>query len=61
MISSDLVYSICIIYLSVFSSGPFYKHSLTLIPAWVSNYIHYEVWDEITYTFLNFNGTTVDV
>ena len=21
--------------------GPFYKHGLTLIPAWISNYIHY--------------------
>ena len=27
---------------------PFYKHGLTLIPAWISNYIHYKVWDEIT-------------
>ena len=23
--------------------------------AWISNYIHYKVWDEITYPFLNFN------
>ena len=28
---------------------------------WISNYIHYKVWDEITYPFLNFNGTTVEV
>ena len=34
----------------------FYKHGLTLIPTWISNYSHYEVWDEITYLFLNFNG-----
>ena len=34
---------------------------LTLIPAWISNYIHYKVWDEITYPFLNFNGATVEV
>ena len=27
----------------------------------VSNYIHYKVWDEITYSFLNFNGSTVEV
>ena len=27
----------------------------------VTNYIHYKVWDEITYPFLNFNGTTVEV
>ena len=28
--------------------GPFYKHGLTLIPAWISNYIHYNVCDKIT-------------
>ena len=26
-----------------------------------SNYIHYNVWDEITDPFLNFNGATVEV
>ena len=30
-----------------------------LIPAWISNYIHYKEWDEITYPFLNFNGCTL--
>ena len=39
----------------------FYLHGLTLIPAWISNYTHYNVWDEITYPFLNFNGATVEV
>ena len=41
--------------------GPFYKHGLTLIPAWISDYIHYKVWYEITYPFLNVNGATVEV
>ena len=41
--------------------GRFYQHGLTLIPAWISNYIHYDVWDEITYPFLNFNVATVEV
>ena len=27
----------------------------------MDKYIHYEVWDEITYPFPNFNGTTVEV
>ena len=27
----------------------------------MSNYIHYKVWDEISYPFLNFNGATVEV
>ena len=42
-------------------SAPFYEHGLNLILAWISNYTHYRVWDEITYPFLNFNGATVDV
>ena len=46
---------------TVTSRDPFYKHGLTLIPAWISNYIHYKLWDEITYPFLNFNGATVEV
>ena len=32
-----------------------------LIPAWISNYTHYNVWDEITNPFLNFNGAIVEV
>ena len=31
------------------------------IPAWISNYAHYNVWDEFTYPFPNFNGCTVEV
>ena len=42
-------------------TGPFYQHGLTLIPAWISNYIHYKVWDEIIYPFLNFNGVNFEV
>ena len=38
-----------------------YVHGLTLIPAWISNHIHYKMWDEITYPFLNFNGATIEV
>ena len=29
--------------------------------AWINNYILYNVWDEITYPFPNFNGATVEV
>ena len=42
-------------------SGPFYQHDLTLTPAWISNHIHYKMWDEITYPFPNFNSCTVEV
>ena len=33
-----------------------FEAGLTLIPAWISNYINYNGWDEITYPFVNFNG-----
>ena len=29
-------------------SLPLYKQEVTLIQAWISNYIHKKVWDEIT-------------
>ena len=29
------------------TGGPFYYYGLTLIPAWISNYIHYKMWDEL--------------
>ena len=35
--------------------------SFTLIPAWIINYIHYKVWDDITFPFPNFNGASVEV
>ena len=41
-----------------FYLGPFYSHSLT---AWISNYIHHKVLDEIIYPSLNFNVFTVKV
>ena len=31
------------------------------LKAWISNYIHYKVWDEITNSFLIFNSATVEV
>ena len=39
----------------------FYQHGLTLIPAWISNHIHYIVRDANTYPFMNFNRATVEV
>ena len=42
--------------------GPVYWHGLTsTIPAWKSNHIHYKVYDEITYPFLNFTGASIEV
>ena len=28
--------------------GPFYQRELTLIPAWMSNHIHYKMWNELS-------------
>ena len=39
--------------------GPFYWHDLTLILA--SNFIPYKLWDNITYSFSNFNIGTVEI
>ena len=36
-------------------------NELTLIRAWLINYIHYDVWDEITYPFQNFSSCTAHV
>ena len=33
---------------------------LILIPPWISNYIHYKVWDQITSPFLSFNGAAIE-
>ena len=43
------------------SLGPFYLHGLIWVSAWISNYIHFKVWGEMTYPFPNFNGCTVEV
>ena len=40
---------------------PYFWHRLTLIPAWISNYIHNKVWDKITYPFPNFDFSTIEV
>ena len=43
-----------------FTGDDFYLHELTLIPASLNDYNHYEIWDEITYSFQNFNGLETD-
>ena len=42
------------------SPAHFTNTSLTLIPAWINNHIHYKVWDEISYPIPNFNGITIE-
>ena len=47
---------------SSMSWGPFYKHGITLIIAWINScYIHHKMWDKIIYPFQYFNGTAVKV
>ena len=42
-------------------SGPLLEHGLTLIPAWISDPKPSKVWDEIAYSFPNFNGSIFEV
>ena len=46
---------------SLWSGAPFTNMGLTLIPVWINHNTHYNVWDEITYPFIKFNGATIDV
>ena len=41
--------------------GPLFLTWFNFNPAWISNYIHYKMLDEITNPFLNFNDATVEV
>ena len=40
--------------------GAFNYHGLTSVPAGISNFIHYKVWDQITYPFADFSGRTIE-
>ena len=51
-------------YNSNFWSCLFRRPMTSLIPAWMSNNIHYTMWGEITYPtdpFPNFNGAAVEI
>ena len=41
--------------------GPLYWNRFALILAWISNYNHHKVCDDISYPFPNFNSHTVEV
>ena len=43
------------------TQAPHLLARINLTPAWISNYIHYNVWDEIAYPFPNFNDYAVEV
>ena len=57
-IADNKVFS-CLSWSHITFKWPVTPFTKTLIPSWRSNYIHYKVWDEITYSF--FNGATVSV
>ena len=50
---SDIILTPCVLHCF---QGP-----LLLKPAWISNYIYYKLWGEITYPFQNCKGTAVEV
>ena len=60
--SADIVtLSLSLRRIPIFMSLPLASpHGLTLIPAWISNYNNYEVWDEITHPFPNFKSYIVE-
>ena len=41
--------------------GSFYRHWFTLIPVWISIYIHCKVCEENTYPFPNVNGPVIRI
>ena len=45
----------------ILKSYTYYSIGFLVIPACISDFTHYELWDEITYPFLNFNGCTVEI
>ena len=58
---SDSTFVLCVPFrlVTVFaSSGVPVTNGLTLITAWICNHTHYQMWDEITSPFPNFNGST---
>ena len=47
--------------MSFIAVPPFINIELTLIPAWIRNYMPRKLWGEITNPFLIFNGCTTEV
>ena len=52
-ITKDLIYR--------FPKGPVYWHGLNSVPAWISNYFHYRVYNDINHPFPNFSVTAIEV
>ena len=46
--------------ISIVTKGPFRFYDLTLIPAWIRDYIHYKVWDEINHPLSNSNSAAFE-
>ena len=56
----ELIVDLCAVFIHIIQ-GLLYLYGLTLIPAWISDYIHCEMWGEINHPLQNFKGTTVGV
>ena len=59
-IRSNLIKSAPRVLITCLSSCVYIQSRDLRIPAWISNYTHYKVWDEITCPFPNFNGGAVE-
>ena len=59
--TSDIRRPTYVIMITLDAWGPVYQHGSTLTSAWMSNHIHYKVWDEIIYSFQNINDETAEV
>ena len=61
-LSHETIVCVVCVSLSIFINemkDPFYKCGVVLIPALISNYIRYKLWDEISYPSININGAAV--
>ena len=60
-LNPNLINTEWILQLLVLSKKAHLSPGAPVTPAWISNHMSNEVWDEITYPFPNFNGCTVEV
>ena len=56
-----ILHAFCRCGIKATTGTPLYWHGWTFIPARISNYIHYQRWDKLSYPFLNFKVATFGV
>ena len=58
---SHAILCLCNLVVTVSADDYFNNMDLFLIRVWISNYIHQNMWDEITHSFPNFKGAAFKV